>query len=484
MGKRLGLLGTAALLQIAVITGARAADMPVKAPPIVVPVAAAWTGFYVGGNVGGGFSEKKFIDNFPVFDGELDASPRPAGWVGGLQTGYNYQINSLLFGVEGGFTWLGTRSKFSCFTFGAQTCTADPEWLATFTGRIGAVVGPTLFYVKGGPAWIRDTYSDVASVPAGVGGVPSLPGDLFVAHDIRSGWTAGAGIEYMFMPNWSLRVEYDYAGFQNKSVGFDDGGGNFFTELIKQNLQMATIGVNYHFGVPVVAPAALPIIGKAHAAADEEDEPGDHVLAFAGVDVGKWSTDGWIGGLIAPWKDLDTSGPRFWILGGAGAYKYNAEGTSFRGVYSSADALVGYGFEGDNYSINALAGFNAINEMVTPFDPENKVQGTAGGFKVRGDAYTNPTPQTMTYGEAEYSTAFQTYYLSQKVGYDITNGKEIFVGPMATYLGDERYHQWRVGGHISNIQFGKVQLDLAAGFADDSVVGKGAFGKVEVSTSF
>ena len=90
----------------------------------------------------------------------------------------------------------------------------------------------------------------------------------------------------------------------------------------------------------------------------------------------------------------------------------------------------------------------------------------------------------MTYGEAEYSTAFQTFYLSQKVGYDITNGKEIFVGPMATLLGDERFHQWRVGAHISNIQFGKVQVDISGGYADDSVVGTGAFGKIEVSTSF
>ena len=481
MGKRLGFLGTAALIQIAVTMGARAADMPIKVPPAVVPL-ATWTGFYVGANVGGGFSQKKFIDNFPTPDGVLDASPNPSAWVGGLQAGYNYQINSLLFGLEGGFTWLGARSTFSCFNFGAQSCTADPEWLATFTPRIGAVFGPALFYVKGGPAWIRDTYTDISSVAAHAGGVASAPGDLFTAHDIRSGWTAGAGIEYLFLPNWSVRVEYDYAGFRDRSVGFTDGESGYFTELIKQNLQIATVGLNYHFGVPAAAPA--PIVVKATRDADEEDEPASHVLAFTGVDVGKWSVDGWIGGLIAPWKDLDTSGPRVWILGGAGAYKYSGQGTLFHGVYSEADALFGYGFEGDNYSINALFGVNAINQMVTPFDPDNKVQGTEGGFKVRGDAYTNPTPQTMTYGEAEYSTAFSTFYLSQKVGYDITNGKEIFVGPMATLLGDERFHQWRVGAHISNIQFGKVQVDISGGYADDSVVGTGAFGKIEVSTSF
>jgi outer membrane immunogenic protein len=482
MGKRLGLLGSAALLQIAVTTGAGAADMPVKVPPTVVPF-ATWTGFYVGADVGGGFSQKKFLNNFPTPDLALDAAPNPSGWVGGLQAGYNYQINSLLLGVEGGFTWIGARSTFHCFTFGAQSCTADPEWLATITPRIGAIFGPALFYVKGGAAWIRDTYTDISSVAAHAGGVFSAPGDLFTAHNIRPGWTAGGGIEYLFMPNWSVRVEYDYAGFRDQSVGFTDGGSGYFTELIKQNLQIATVGVDYHFGAAAAAPA--PIVVKASRDdKDEEDEPGDKVLPFTGVDVSKWSVDTWAGALIAPWKDLDTSGPRVWIYGGGGVYKYPGQGTIFRGAYEEADALFGYGFEGNNYSINALIGVNANNQMVTPFDPDNKVQGTEGGVKVRGDAYTNPTPQTMTYGEAEYSTAFQTYYLSQKVGYDITNSKEIFFGPIATLFGDERYHQWRVGAHISNIKFGKIQVDLSAGYADDSVVGTGAFGKIEVSTTF
>jgi len=211
-----------------------------------------------------------------------------------------------------------------------------------------------------------------------------------------------------------------------------------------------------------------------------------------GIDVegvGKWSVDGWMGAMIAPWSDLDTSGARVWISAGAGGYKYAAQGTLFRGLYETGEMLAGYGFEGNTYSINVLAGLNAINDMVTPFDPDNKVQGTQGGLKVRMDAYTTPTSTTMTYGEAEYSTAFSTFYLSQKFGFDITNSSadsenKIYVGPMASFLGDLRFTQWRVGAHISNLKLGKLDVDLAAGYADDSVVGTGAFSTVELSSKF
>ena len=85
---------------------------------------------------------------------------------------------------------------------------------------------------------------------------------------------------------------------------------------------------------------------------------------------------------------------------------------------------------------------------------------------MRGDLLVNPTPQTLTYAEAEYSTAFRTFYLSSKVGFDITGGKQIFAGPQAAFLGDERSTQWRVGAHITGLQIQKVQIDLAGGFCE------------------
>jgi len=69
------------------------------------------------------------------------------------------------------------------------------------------------------------------------------------------------------------------------------------------------------------------------------------------------------------------------------------------------------------------------------FDPDNPVQGTAVGLKLRGDAWLNPTPQTLAAFEAEYATGFQTHYAKGKLGYDLSSGREIFFGPEATFLG-------------------------------------------------
>lgn len=199
-----------------------------------------------------------------------------------------------------------------------------------------------------------------------------------------------------------------------------------------------------------------------------------------------------MGGLFALRGDVDTSGPRLWVEGGAGAYKFYYPGGTEKGVYSSGAILGGYGFEGDNYSINLLAGLSAENDTLSyaidrsdcPPDQTDPVQGTRGGVKVRADAWINPTPQTLFYGEGEYATAFQTYWTAAKWGFDVTNGKQIFVGPEVVAFGNERFNQWRVGAHVTGFKFGHVQVDVSAGYARDSEVGSGAYGHLELSTNF
>ena len=260
---RLALLVISALLVSA--TESFAADMAVKAPPAPLPVIPSWTGFYIGGNVGPGWSQKEFIDNFSAPLGASDGSATARGVVGGIQGGYNYQIGSILLGIEGGFTWSGASSSFSCFPLLApQVCTANPRWLADATGRLGTVInspvfGNWLLYAKGGAAWVHDDYTDLA-----LGSAPpeALPGVLFSARETRSGWTVGGGAEWMVLPAWSVRLEYDYFGFPNRSIGFTGGAGDFFTEDIHQNVQTVTFGINYHFGFVTPVPAAAPYVTK------------------------------------------------------------------------------------------------------------------------------------------------------------------------------------------------------------------------------
>jgi outer membrane immunogenic protein len=97
---------TAAIASIVLGSSASlAADMPMKAPPPVVPV-CNWCGFYIGGNAGGGWSDDRV--NFggdaagrtlaAIARGQLPASlsTSPSGFIGGAQAGYNVQSGNIV----------------------------------------------------------------------------------------------------------------------------------------------------------------------------------------------------------------------------------------------------------------------------------------------------------------------------------------------------------------------------------------------------
>lgn len=425
-----------------------AADMAAKASPVSTD---PWTGFYLGANVA-----------------------NVSGWIGGFQLGYNYQIGRFVAGIEGNFDWAGINNNFTCSANGsAQFCTAESEWLATVVGRAGGIFGSALLYVDGGVAWTRDTITSVVA------------GDSFLGSQIRPGWIVGMGVEYLLSHNWSAKVEYDYMNFGNRPITVTDSLGNSLPEGAKPTMQLLKAGFNYRFN-GLGMDASMPVMSYAPerrgVGADEDDSP-KTIRATPSLSVGKDSVDGVVAGLFALTNDLEKSGPRLYLSGGAGWYQFGTTGGMIKGIYSTGDVLGGYGFVGKNYDVNFLAGISAENDILSVVDASDPVHGTEGGVKVRSDFTINPTPQTLLEGEADYGTAFKTYYTSAKFGYDIF-GKEVFFGPQVIAFGDARFSQWRVGGAISQIKLGKVEVDLSAGYAHDSSVGNGAFIDIGANIEF
>jgi outer membrane immunogenic protein len=99
-----------------------------------------------------------------------------------------------------------------------------------------------LLYGKGGGAWVGSNNLTLTNLTTG--GSASLGNS-----NTNTGWTAGAGVEWMFAPNWTARVEYDYVGLSSKSftvpVTFPEAGDVISTN--NRNIQMVTFGVNYLF---------------------------------------------------------------------------------------------------------------------------------------------------------------------------------------------------------------------------------------------
>jgi outer membrane immunogenic protein len=214
MRKVLGALVAFAAMPVA--TG-YAADMALKAPP---PVAAAmynWTGFYLGGEIGGGWARSTNTDvtasgGFPA---GFTASPiNSSGVLGGGYAGYNYQINQIVLGIDGNYDWAdltGSGRDVSPTTGNTSAVSEKVKWDAAITGRLGIANNNWLFFAKGGWAWAGFSGNATSTTPGG-----ALFGSSS-SSDTRNGGTVGAGIEYGFAPHWSAKLEYDYVKFRTAS---------------------------------------------------------------------------------------------------------------------------------------------------------------------------------------------------------------------------------------------------------------------------
>jgi opacity protein-like surface antigen len=272
-------------------------------PQIAVPApppAFSWTGCYLGGQIGGGWGHKNFSDpaGFELSDGSSAFTPPPplypgtstvslpldqhvSGFLGGAQLGCKYQFASKwVVGISAEFSksrLIGTTA-WNLTPFGTAppiivpaTIQAEADWLASTTATVGYSFDRLLLYGKGGVAWVHDNYDFLIIPPdlSFVGPPISLVGAAdFRASEIRTGWTAGIGLEYAFSKNVSAKIEYDYYGFGTKNVlfvnQFATGASPFGTAQIRQNIQTITFGLNYYFWNPAPVPAtAAPLITKA-----------------------------------------------------------------------------------------------------------------------------------------------------------------------------------------------------------------------------
>lgn len=220
-------------------TAASAADMgrPVyKAAPAPVAHVYNWTGFYLGGHAGYAWGNKDWAD---VVTGPFSVGHDVDGFLLGGQVGFNYQINSLVLGIEGDIAWTGADGGTTTARFGGETYNADMNWIGTLTGRVGFAFANWMIYGKGGFAWADE---DLAYTRAGFAASGS---------DTRTGWTIGAGVEYGLTDAWSVKLEYNYLDFGSRTVTFSP----IDVFDVDQQIHTVKLGVNYRFGYggPVVA---------------------------------------------------------------------------------------------------------------------------------------------------------------------------------------------------------------------------------------
>jgi outer membrane immunogenic protein len=240
----------ASALSLATAQVALAADIPVKGPIARAPIAGPgpnWTSCYVGGHAG--YSWSRWTDNSlpgavasdlnpiasegdPIVFG-YDGKYNSDGFAGGGQFGCDKQYGQFVLGAVIDVTWTDQKEDSAPFqitpvdptTSAPEVATVDLRYFGTARARLGFLPTPTaLVYATGGLAWARASMSVRGEVfnPATVS---------FSVSDTTNfvGWTAGAGFEWMFLPNWTVGVEYLHLDFGDANFRFGTSFPNVTT---------------------------------------------------------------------------------------------------------------------------------------------------------------------------------------------------------------------------------------------------------------
>jgi outer membrane immunogenic protein len=260
----INLAGAAMLLSP---VAAHSADLPAqtytKAPAVVPPPVFSWTGFYIGGNIGGAWANDYWTDS--LFQTNFNTGNNNGVFIGGAQIGGNYQIGSFVIGGEWDFDWASNYNNAFANGYGVfipalgntYVVNDSNRWITTVAARFGWAVDHLLLYGKAGGGWVGVNNWTLNNATTGVAlGCGNFATNC--SNDI-GGWLVGAGVEYAFNNNWTVKVEYDYLGLGSRTVNIpatapDPIAGDTFTSN-NLHIQMVKFGVNYLFnwGAPVAA---------------------------------------------------------------------------------------------------------------------------------------------------------------------------------------------------------------------------------------
>ena len=229
--------------------------------PSFAPVPAApgtnWTGAYIGAQGGYAWGQTQWPDIFTVLPAGTEARFDNSGWLAGGTIGANAQVGRFVFGVEGEILATGIKNNFAYSLvagpfFLKTTFTSKIDWLALASARAGFVVGDKLMlYGKGGLAIAEEQHTVAAAQ-----NFPAPTSINYSGKAVHTGVVVGAGSEYAFAPNWSVKAEYNYikmfaqqVQLQGTAAGGPFGAGAAVDETaskVIQDLHLVKFGVNYH----------------------------------------------------------------------------------------------------------------------------------------------------------------------------------------------------------------------------------------------
>lgn len=213
-----------------------AADLIIEEPITEVGIVDVgdWNGAYIGVHVGAGWGTVDIADVGGGDGGDIDdiESYDLAGWLAGVQAGVNFQMDSIVVGLEGDIAW--TDISGDSGVLDEDILETNVNWLGTIRGRLGFAADAFLIYGTAGIAFagvdstLIDTWDD--------------PDNVITENGSRVGWVAGIGAEAMVTDDLSLKAEFLYHDFGSEDFDFggEEGTGALSVSTVK-------VGLNWHF---------------------------------------------------------------------------------------------------------------------------------------------------------------------------------------------------------------------------------------------
>lgn len=245
------------------ICPAFAADLPSKGfelgdlrPSVDETSHGSWTGAYVGASVGSAWKNGETRENDvpPYMETLTNKSNADASFIGGVQAGYNYQADELIYGIEGDVSF-GARSSWKTalgtpvmYRNGAEQSylrsKADLNWFGTLRGRLGyAFTDQFMMYGTAGVAVGEVNIKSQGGYTASTALQFAYPSWASSKSFTRFGWTVGIGGEFAFAENWSLKGEYLRIDLGSKSFSPVNG----VSMRQRTTADIVRLGLNYRF---------------------------------------------------------------------------------------------------------------------------------------------------------------------------------------------------------------------------------------------
>jgi outer membrane immunogenic protein len=238
----------AAAAALAIAGAASAADVEV-APEIPARPAFSWTGCYIGGFAGGAWVNTTRSANYVYTPYTTNTYSFDNGFIGGGTLGCNWQPLGIpwvlsLEGEAGYLTKIEGDLNGTTFAKSAE----NGNGYGMLTARLGYAVASTLFYLKGGGAYLDESFTFAQPTTTAV----QLPAYVSTSQS-KGHWTIGGGFEMSIFGNLILKAEYMFIGVKNDSpcvIVLGDGSiapGTYCTGLHVNGISTGKVGLNYLF---------------------------------------------------------------------------------------------------------------------------------------------------------------------------------------------------------------------------------------------